>query len=127
MREMRSPLDLLELPYSFSQVPLLTAEQFRREASGRGIELTEDELEGLHRARVLVPMFRLSRDGRPIAKALRHELVLGRQLAHWFAPSFVDLVQAQACGRLYDPATERLVSRRQRCHKVSMRDYGTEV
>jgi hypothetical protein len=124
---MRSPLDLLEWPYSFSQLPLLTAEQFRREASGRGVELAEDELEALHRARLLVPMFRLSRDGRPIATALRHEPVLGRQLAHWFAPSLADLVQARACERLYDPAIERLVSHRQRCHKVNLTDYGTDI
>jgi len=120
-------MDLVELPYSFSQLPLLLADQFRQEARARGVELGEDELEALHRARLLVPLFRLSRDGRPIVEALRNRLLLGRQLAHWSAPSLVDLVQFQACRQLYDPADERLVSGRQRRHKVKLTGYGTDV
>jgi hypothetical protein len=124
---MRSPLDLLELPYSFSQEPLLLAEDFRKAAHDRGVALSEDELEALHRARVLVPLFRLSREGRPIVSALRGPLVLGRQLAHWSAPSLVDLIQAQASEQLHDPEAERLVSIRQRRHKVRLSDYEEPV
>jgi hypothetical protein len=124
---MRSPLDLLELPYSFSQLPLLLGDEFRREASARGFDLSEDELEALHRARILVPLFRLSQDSRPIVTALRRNVVLGRQLAHWIAPSLSELAKFRAAGRLHDPATERLISGRQRCHKVKLMGYGTDV
>jgi hypothetical protein len=124
---MRSPLDLLELPYSFSQLPLLTAEQFRREASGRGVELTEDELEGLHRARALVPLFRVARDGRAIRQAATHDWVLGRQLAHWQTTSRADLVEARNSGLLHDPAVERFISRTQRTRSLDQWTYETSV
>jgi hypothetical protein len=124
---MRSPLDLLELPYSFSQLPLLTAEQFRREAKGRGVELTEDELEALHRARVLVPLFRVARDGRAIRQAAKHDWILGRQLAHWQTTSLIDLVESRDSDRLHDPAVERFISRKQRTRSLDQWTYETSV
>jgi hypothetical protein len=123
----RSPLDLLELPYSFSQVPLLTAAQFRREAGARGVALTEDELEGLHRARVLVPLFRVARDRWAIRQAANHDWVLARQLAHWQTTSRADLVEARSLGRLHDPAAERFMSRKQRTRSLDQWTYETSA
>lgn len=71
----RSSLDLLSLPYPFSQVGLLTASEFvklgeqRRSRAARGLipPVNEQVLEELHRCRVLVPLFRV--DLEPVACA----------------------------------------------------------
>ena len=123
----RSSLDLLELPYSFSQVELLLGKEFLKEASARGYELTDDELEALHRARILVPLFRLSQDGRPPRKALRAGKLYGGNRGHWSAPVLEDLKRFQSAERAYDPAAERLVPRSQRVHRVRLPGYDRPV
>src|SRR5260370_19432858 len=62
----RSSLELLSLPYPFSQVGLLTASDFarlagqRRSRAARGLPgVDEQVLEELHRCGVLVPLFRV--------------------------------------------------------------------
>jgi hypothetical protein len=102
----RSSLDLLKLPYSFSQLELLLGEDFRREASARGLELTDEELEALHRARILVPMFRLTRDPQPAKRAFASNVVLGGRLTHWVAPTLETLKILRSSGRLHDPAAD---------------------
>jgi hypothetical protein len=69
----RSSLDLLDLPYPFSQVNLLTVREFadmagkRRGRAGRRLPpVNEQVLEELHRWGVLVPLFRVDLElGRP--------------------------------------------------------------
>jgi hypothetical protein len=39
----------LGLPYTFTQLPLMLGPAFRRAASDRGVQLTDAQLEGLHR------------------------------------------------------------------------------
>jgi len=124
---MRSPLDLLELPYSFSQLELLLSEEFRREASDRGVELTEEELEVLHRARILVPMFRVTRDSQPTRRALASDVVRGGQLASWVAPTLDVLKALRSSGGVHDPAVERLVPRSRRVHRVRLPGFEKPV
>ena len=54
-----SSLDLLALPFAFTQRSLLTDTAFLGEAKKRGYNLNADMLEWLHRRGVLVPLFRL--------------------------------------------------------------------
>lgn len=58
-------MDLLDLPFAFSQSPLLGESHFIREAARRGVSLERGELEELHRRGVLVPFFRAH--SRPVA------------------------------------------------------------
>ena len=73
----RSSLDLLELPYPFSQVHLLTVSEFagmagkRRGRAGRRLPpVNEQVLEELHRCGVLVPLFRVDLEHAPDARAI---------------------------------------------------------
>jgi hypothetical protein len=72
MVHMRPSVDLAELPYVFSQVPLLMPEQFAKQASERGIMVTEQQLEALHQLRLLTPLFRVARSGRALTSAIRY-------------------------------------------------------
>lgn len=50
-------LDLLDYPLAFSQARLLTANEFERASSDRGMDLAHGRLEALHRVAVLVPRY----------------------------------------------------------------------
>lgn len=52
-----STLELLSLPYSFSQTGVLTERDFIRGAKERGVSLDRGKLEGLHRRGVMTPFF----------------------------------------------------------------------
>ena len=54
-----SSLDLLPIPFAFSQRPLLDVSGFIREAKKRGFNVNRGLLMYLHRIRVLVPLFRI--------------------------------------------------------------------
>src|SRR6266540_7246911 len=70
----RRPLELFELPMVFSQAPLLTADEFRRELDRRGLwPMKLGQLEELHRTRLLQPLFRVLRDVRGAMAAARRE------------------------------------------------------
>lgn len=56
----RPTLDLLNLPLPLTQVPLLDAREVAAEAGRRRIRLEVEQLELLHRHRLLVPMFEVS-------------------------------------------------------------------
>jgi hypothetical protein len=77
----RHPQELLDLPFSFTQLRLLMPHQFADEAKKRGlsISVSGDELEAFHRLRLLVPFFRVRRDRRAIAAAARSGDVFLRQ------------------------------------------------
>jgi hypothetical protein len=123
---MRTPLDLIELPYSFSQLGLMLANEFCREAHERGVHLSAEELEALHRARLLVPFYRETANARALREA-RHSRQWAFQLGHWSIPSRANLVKALSEDRLRDPDAEPLRSRRQRLRTVEMRTYETSV
>lgn len=121
---MRSALHLLDLPYAFWQLPLLTEEQFRREAKARGIDLSEQRFEDFHRLRVLTPFLRVSRDGRAIAAAARRNDPDIWERARWQPTQRADLLEAHEVGRLHDPVAEHFISRqrlRKRVGEVSYR------
>src|SRR5688500_5073477 len=109
---MRSAVDLVELPYTFTQQPLLTVDGYVKAARDRGAgQLTEADLEVLHRLGYLTPFLRVRRDGRLIARLARCSEPGAYQFAHWRPTSRRDLREAHEHGRLYDPATEPFVSR----------------
>lgn len=57
-----STLDLLKIPFLFTQTGLLTVSQFVREAKKRGIRLTELEMEQLRLQGFLVPFYQKGMD-----------------------------------------------------------------
>jgi hypothetical protein len=120
---MRSPVDLVELPYSFTQLTPLTSSNFIREAHARGVHLTEVQLEGLHRLRLLVPLLRVRRDGRAVASAARRGSPDAWQVAHWQPTQRWDLVRAKGEGRLHAAADGPFVARRRLARSVAGIDY----
>ena len=58
-RDVPSSLELLQIPFAFSQKHLLVASTFVSEARKRGFNLCRDRLEVLHRSEALIPMFRI--------------------------------------------------------------------
>jgi hypothetical protein len=60
-----SALNLLTVPFTFTQEGLLTSRQFIQTAQERGHDLTEGVLEDLFHARMLTPLYRLSKDKDP--------------------------------------------------------------
>ena len=68
----RASLDLLELPYPFSQIQLLSARDFAKLADERRsreqrhtlLRMDEQVLGELHRAGVLAPLYRVDLDAR---------------------------------------------------------------
>jgi hypothetical protein len=109
---MPSAVDLIELPFTFWQLPLLTEEQFRREAEERGVRLQPLHLEGLHRLRLLTPFLRVKRDGRAIAGMARRGDPFLWEAAHSHPVGRADLEQAKNEGALHDPTAEPFVARR---------------
>jgi hypothetical protein len=122
----RSPTDLLELPYSFTQLRPLVASSFVREAGARGVSITEAQLEGLHRFRLLTPLLRVRRDGRAIAVAARRGTSAdASQLAHWQPTNRWDLLRARDEKRLYAAADEPFVARERLARRVGEIDYSS--
>jgi hypothetical protein len=63
----RPTTDLFELELVFSQQKPLTRDEFLDQCKRRGLNLQVwDQLEALHRARLLIPMYRLVKNVRPI-------------------------------------------------------------
>lgn len=120
---MRPPTDLLDLPFTFTQFPLLTPREFIARARDRGVYLSYAQLEAMHQLRLLTPLLRLRRDGRLIAALARAENPVARQVAHWESSSRLDLLEARSAGRLFDPATEGFVSRRRWERNVGNLEY----
>ncbi len=96
----RSSLDLLGVPYAFTQAPLLTVPELVRAAEVRGTHLDSAQLELLHRRGLFVPLLRI------------HVHTVGEptptvgDTSIW--SSDARLIQsAAATGRLSDPARRR--------------------
>ncbi|MBA3736656.1 MAG: hypothetical protein H0W90_15945 [Actinobacteria bacterium] len=111
---MRTSLELLDLPYTFEQLPLLPAEKFAALARGRDVQLDRWRLEAMHRLGLLVPLFRVKRPTRDIREALRRGGRDGRHharvLANWTPIRRRDLLEARREGLLFDPVSERVQS-----------------
>jgi len=99
-----STLKLLQLPYPFSQAALLNAGQFMKQSDVRGVRLVDGQLEALHRAGALVPLFRVGlfpgRDPEPV------DLTGCRTADVVHTTNAAELFAAAADGRAADPATE---------------------
>jgi hypothetical protein len=91
-----SALDLLGLPFVFTQTGLLRPGQFISEAKKRGFTLERSELEFLHRRRVLVPLYRVH--ARAIGPGCDRSPALQAQGTEW------QVYLASSLGRLSDPA-----------------------
>jgi hypothetical protein len=127
MMQMRSSVDLAELPYVFSQVPLLVAEEFAKQASERGIVVTEQQLEALHQLRLMTPLLRVARSGRVLTSTVRRQGQWAWQMAYWRPTSPADIVDAHAANLLHDPAAERFIGSRRRQRDIGGRRYATSV
>ncbi len=108
---MRSALDLLDLPLSFNQLPALTEREFIAAAKDRGLYLTPQLLEGLHRLRILPPLLRLRRRGGSIAAAARRGDGSFWEERTWTPTGHDSLVLARNDGLLRDPTEERFIRR----------------
>ena len=106
----RSSLDLLALPFPFSQVSLLTADEFLKAAKERRIKMWADRdlditgLEELHKHEVLVPMFCVSISAGDWARRIDASASSTRQHVH--ATIISELYAAAEEGRATDPSTE---------------------
>ncbi|SMQ68380.1 hypothetical protein [Agreia sp. VKM Ac-1783] len=70
----RSTLPLLDVPFVFSQVQLLSSQQFRDEARSKWDQrVSIDDLETLHQLGLLVPLYRADDDQKPEALPAPHE------------------------------------------------------
>lgn len=105
----RSSLDLLSLPYPFSQLGLLTASDFAGLAGERRSRATlslpsinEQVLEELHRCEVLVPLFRVDLTPGPEARGIDVSASLTAQHVH--TTVIAELLHAASEGRAIDPA-----------------------
>ena len=122
---MRSAVDLLDLPFGFAQLRPLMADDFRRQANDRGVSLQQAHLEALHRARILVPLFRVIRDTRTINALARRGARETYSFSRWHPTSRFDLEQARGRDWLRDPAEERFMSIAQR--RRPLEDYSYEA
>lgn len=102
--------DLLALPLPFTQIGLLTPEEFVKEAERRhvrtsvGLNLDLAGLEELHRHEILVPFFRVDIDRADLRRAIDTSSSLTRTLAR---STVLDELYAGAQeGRVHDPAAE---------------------
>jgi hypothetical protein len=106
----RSSLDLLNLPYPFSQVDLMTPEQLEAAAKARricmayGRALDLPGLEELHRHGILVPLFCVTLE--PPSPRRRLDVAGSLTLRHVNTTHVNQLFLAAADGRLTDPAAD---------------------
>jgi hypothetical protein len=123
----RSTVDLVDLPFAFAQRGLLMPTKFSSEARDRGMPVFEEQLEALHRARLLVPLLRVRRRRRELAAVRRLDPTEAWQVAYWQPTGIDHLREARAEGRLYDPANEALISRNRLRRKRDDITYHTSV
>jgi hypothetical protein len=119
-------LRLLDEPFTFTQYRPLLPRQFIDEAKKCGLWLSEQELEALHRVRLLMPFYRLARDGREIANAHRRGED-AYHLAHWQPTSRADLTDARTHDRLHDAASEPFIARRRLKRPLGEWSYESSV
>ena len=110
----RTTLDLLSLPFPFSQVDLLDPSEFVKAAAQRRImmwgrhDLDVSGLQELHRHGILVPFYCVSIADEPTGKPIDVSASLTAQHVHGTQVS--ELYRAAADCRLTDPAAEPFTS-----------------
>lgn len=124
---MRTARDLVVLPYTFTQQRPLLADGFLNATRERGLSMSEQQLEALHRARILVPLLRVRRNGRAIATAARVQHPDVHQFAHWQPTAREDVREALDEGRLFDPAEESFMARRRLKRTIGELTYESSV
>jgi hypothetical protein len=107
----RSSVELLDFPFAFWQLPTLTAQKFIEAGRERGVYLTPDQLEALHRMGILHPFLRVGRDLRAASAAIRRQDPWRFELIHSVPTQADGLREARAEGRLYDPRDEPFIAR----------------
>jgi hypothetical protein len=107
----RSAADLIELPFAFTlrDRELLLPDKFREAMRARGVYVVDQQLEALHRARILIPFLRVARDPREVAAAALNDPHPDGAwyVAHWKPSRPDDIKEERAAGRVYDPAREK--------------------
>jgi len=119
-------LSIVAEPFVFTQQRPLLPGQFLSEARQSGLHLSEQELEAFHRVRLLVPFYRVAREGREIAAAHRRGED-AYHLAHWQPTAPADLVESAKAGLLHDPATEPFIARRRLKRSIADWSYESSV
>jgi hypothetical protein len=108
----RSSLDVLGLPWPFSQIGLLTPEEFLKQAQqhrvrvggARGQELDSSGLQELHRLGILIPLFRIDLAAGDPGRVVD---VTGSRNCHGGLTTVLsELYRAAMDGRVADPAAE---------------------
>ncbi len=106
----RPSLDLLDLYYPFSQVRLLTASEFakqaelRRSRSAHGLPMGSHILEVLHRHGVLVPLYRVDRT--PGVHEHNHDGIVSLTATKVRATAVPEFLRGTSDERVADPAAE---------------------
>ena len=98
----RPRADLADLPYTFTQDPLLP-EQFIKAMSARGLELTGQELGNLHRVGLLVPFVPVRCSRARLQRGSREPWVW--HMVAWNPTLPQTIAEARSDGLLYDPPT----------------------
>ncbi len=124
---MRSPQDLLEFPFTFAQLRPLLPEKLVSEAADRGVVIHRADLDALHRARIVLPLFELRKDTRAIVAHARVNVREAESAAAWHPTSRYDLETALADGRLRDPTQVRYLPPAERRRHVGDRRYESPV
>jgi hypothetical protein len=112
----RSSLDLLSLPYPFSQVGLLSANDFVSQANRRRSRASQSlpsidvqMLEELHRTGILVPLFRVDLGRSPESTERAIDLSQSQTAKQVRTTVINELLRGAAEGRVLDPAAEAFV------------------
>jgi hypothetical protein len=106
----RTTLELLDLPFPFSQAPLLDSVRFISEVKQRritlpgGRDLDQTGLEELHRQGILVPFFCVSIADQPARSEIDVSESLTARYVH--TTLIAEMYSAAAGGRLTDPAAQ---------------------
>ncbi len=105
--ELRGATDLVGLDYVFTQRRLLSVDDLRAACDRCGAPLRHSQIEALHRARILLPLFRV--DVRPHARRLAREAGIPLERAIGQVAVATRLGDHLAAGTLHDPRRERFV------------------
>jgi hypothetical protein len=122
---MRSPVDLVELPFAFTQRSLLTESAFIKEAEKRNVRLRPTTLEALHRLKLLVPLLRFSRDRAAIVRAMKARSPFLYQLTDVEFTESWSLAEIHRLGQLHDG--RRFIQRSNLERRAGDREYRASV
>jgi hypothetical protein len=105
-----SALDVVDLPFVFTQRRALAGLDFSREADRRGLRIDEGRLEALHRAGILVPFLGIRYDAGAVAARASAEgdVDAGEVKAalDYTSTDGAHLLQERVVGDLFDPSVE---------------------